>query len=156
MTTSIQPQGQSLLAVIIVLTMMILPTVISVSDASLRSVPLVYKEASLGLGANHLQTIFKVMLPSARSGIIAGIILGVGRAIGETMAIILVAGNPSGGFPFSIFDQVRPLTTNIALELSYAQGLHQEMIFATALILFIFIMILNATIQRITRVKEDK
>ena len=102
MNISPQPQGQSLLAVIIVLSMMILPTVVAVSEAAIRSVPQSYKEASLGLGANKIQTIFKVILPAAKSGISAGVVLGIGRALGETMAVILVAGNPGGGVPNSI------------------------------------------------------
>ncbi len=144
-----QVQGQSLLAVIIVLTIMILPTIVAISVTAIKAVPKSYKEGSLGLGATQMQTNFKVIIPAAKSGIIAGIVLGVGRAIGETMAIILVAGNVAGGIPTSIFDKVRPMTANIALEMSYASGVHQEMLFTTGLVLFIFILILNIIMYRI-------
>ena len=110
-----QPKGQSLLAVIIVLAIMMLPTIITVSETALRAVPKSYKEASLGLGASKTQTTFKIVIPAAKSGILAAVVLGVGRAIGETMAVILVAGN-SPVIPNSIMDSVRPLTTNIVLE----------------------------------------
>lgn len=148
MEFSPQGQGQSLLAVIIVLAIMILPTIIVVSESAISSVPNIYKEASLGLGVTKIQTIFKVIIPVAKSGIAAAIVLGIGRALGETMAIILVAGNTSGGIATSIFDQIRPMTSNIALEMGYATGLHQEMLFATALVLFIFIMGLNIIIYK--------
>ncbi len=142
-TISPQGQGQSLLAVIIVLSMMVMPTVIAMSVSSIRAVNESYKLASLGLGADKIQTSFKVIIPAAKSGIIAGCILGVGRAIGETMAVTLVAGNVSGGVPTSLFDMIRPLTANIALEMGYASGYHQQLLFTTGLILFIFIMLLN-------------
>lgn len=134
--------GNSLLAATIILSIMILPIVISISENSIRSVPKEYKEGSLAMGASQIQTIFKVILPAAKSGIITSIVLGIGRAIGETMAVILVAGN-TPLIPTSILDRVRPMTSNIALEMSYAFGLHQEALFATGVILFIFIMILN-------------
>ena len=121
---------------------MILPTIISISETSIRAVPKKYKEASLAMGATHMQTIFKVILPAAKSGIMASIVLGLGRAIGETMAVILVAGN-TPKIPDSIFDSIRPLTANIAIEMGYASGLHQEALFATGVVLFIFIMLLN-------------
>lgn len=139
--------GNSLLAATIILAIMILPIVISISENSIRAVPKEYKEGSLAMGATHMQTIFKVILPAAKSGIITSIILGVGRAIGETMAVILVAGN-TPLIPTSILDRVRPMTSNIALEMSYAFGLHQEALFATGVILFIFIMILNVLLSR--------
>jgi phosphate transport system permease protein len=150
MTISPQDRGQSLLAVIIVLSVMILPTVITISEAAIRSVPQAYRDGSLALGASKITTIFKVVLPAAKSGILAGIVLGIGRAIGETMAVMLVAGNPIQGIPTSFFDQIRPLTTNIAMEMSYASGLHQEMLFATGVILFAFILLLNFTLNKIT------
>ncbi len=151
-----QVQGQSLLAVILVLAIMILPTVIAISATAIRSVPNAYKEGSLGLGATKMHTNFKVILPAAKSGIIAAVVLGVGRAIGETMAIILVAGNVAGGVPTSLFDKVRPMTANIALEMSYASGVHLGMLYATGLVLFIFILILNIIIYRIlNRAKEQ-
>lgn len=134
--------GNSLLATSIILGIMILPTVISISETSIRAVPKKYKEASLAMGATHMQTIFKVILPAAKSGIMASIVLGLGRAIGETMAVILVAGN-TPKVPDSLFDSIRPLTANIAIEMGYASGLHQEALFATGVVLFVIIMILN-------------
>ena len=143
------PSGDSLLAVILVLTIMILPTIVTVVETSIRAVPMSYKEGSLALGASKIQTIFKVTLPAAKSGILTGVVLGVGRAIGETMAVILVAGNPESGIPQTIFDKVRLLTTNIALEQSYATDMHLQMLFSTAVVLFIFIMIINFVLSRI-------
>lgn len=151
-----QVQGQSLLAVIIVLTIMILPTIVSLSESAIKSVPKSYREASLGLGASKVQTIFKAVLPAAKSGILSATVLGVGRAIGETMAVMMIAGNPTQGLPSSIWSMVRPLTTNIAMEMSYASGRQQEMLFATGVILFIFIMIVNLTLLKITRKAGDK
>lgn len=150
------PSGDSLLAVIIVLTIMILPTIVAVVETSIRAVPKSYKEGSLALGASKMQTIFKVILPAAKSGILTGVILGVGRAIGETMAVILVAGNPEGGIPKTIFDKIRLLTTNIALEQGYAAELHEQMLFSTAVILFIFIMIINLVLSRIQKKAGDR
>ena len=143
------PKGQSLLAVIIVLSIMMLPTIISVAETAIRSVPKQYKEASLALGASQIETIFKVILPAAKSGILTAVVLGMGRAIGETMAVILVAGN-SPIIPSSITDSIRPLTTNIALEMGYAFGTHQEMLFATGVVLFSFILLLNFVIAKIS------
>ena len=147
--------GHSLLAVILVLTIMVLPSIIAISVTSLRAVPKHYKEGSLALGASNIQTIFKVLIPSAKSGILTAIVLGVGRAIGETMAVILVAGNPEGGIPTSIFDQVRLLTTNIVLEQGYATELQEQMLFATVIVLFLFILIINLTLLKI-RKKADR
>ena len=144
-----QPKGQSLLAVMIVLAIMMLPTIVTVSETSIRAVPKSYKEGSLALGTSHIETTFKVVVPAAKSGILAGVVLGVGRAIGETMAIILVAGN-SPIIPTSIFSGVRPLTTNIALEMGYAYGTHQEMLFATGVVLFIFILLLNLLLSKLS------
>lgn len=143
-------QGQSLLAVICVLTIMILPTIISLSETSIRAVPKSYREASLGLGASKTQTIFKSVIPAARSGILSATVLGIGRAIGETMAVMMIAGNNIGGLPTSIFSKIRPLTTNIAMEMSYASGIHQEMLFSTGVILFVFIMVINITLIKLT------
>lgn len=143
------PKGQSLLAVIFVLAIMMLPTIISLSQTAIKSVPKAYKEGSLALGASEIETIFKVTVPAAKSGILAGVILGMGRALGETMAVILVAGN-SIAFPTSIVDSVRPLTTNIALEMGYATGIHQNMLFATGVVLFIFIIIINLVLTKLT------
>lgn len=143
------PKGQSLLAVIIVLSIMMLPTIVSVSETAIRAVPNSYREGSLALGASKIETIFKVVLPASRSGILAAIVLGIGRALGETMAIILVAGN-SPIMPSSLMDSVRPLTTNIALEMGYAFGTHQEMLFATGVVLFTFILILNIVLNKLS------
>ncbi|EPB8161377.1 TPA: phosphate ABC transporter permease subunit PstC [Clostridium perfringens] len=143
------PKGQSLLAVIIVLAIMMLPTVITVSETAIRVVPNAYKEGSLALGASKTETIFKVIVPAAKSGIMTGVVLGIGRAIGETMAVILVAGN-TPVIPSSIMDSVRPLTTNIALEMGYAFGTHQEMLFATGVVLFTFILILNLVLSKLS------
>lgn len=147
--------GNSLLAVIIILAVMILPTVISMSETSLRAVPASLKEGSLALGASHIQTIFKVLLPAAKSGIMASIVLGTGRAIGETMAVILISGN-TPLFPRALTDRVRTLTANIALEMGYASGLHQEMLFSTGVVLFIFIMVLNITLNIILHRKAGE
>jgi phosphate transport system permease protein len=138
--------GNSLLAVIIILAVMILPTIVSISETSLRAVPASYKEGSLALGASHIQTIFRVLLPAARSGVMAAIVLGVGRAIGETMAVILVSGN-TPLIPHALTDRVRTLTANIALEMGYARGLHQETLFASGVVLFVFIMALNIVLN---------
>lgn len=141
--------GNSLLAVNIILGIMILPTIVNISLTSIRAVPSEYKEASLGMGASHIQTIFKVVLPAARSGILTGIVLGIGRAIGETMAVILVAGN-TPAVPDSILAPIRTLTANIAMEMSYAFGLHQDALFATGVVLFAFIMFLNIIFSKLT------
>ncbi|KGR79385.1 phosphate ABC transporter permease subunit PstC [Ureibacillus manganicus] len=142
-------KGQSLIAVILVLAIMMLPTVVTVSETAIRAVPKTYREGSLALGVSHIGTIFKVVVPAAKSGILTAIVLGMGRAIGETMAVILVAGN-SLIIPTSLTDSVRPLTTNIALEMGYAAGTHQEMLFATGIVLFSFILILNFVLARIS------
>ena len=147
--------GNSLLAVIIILAVMILPTIINISYSSIKAVPSTYKEGSLALGASHIQTIFKAMIPAARSGIIAAIVLGVGRAIGETMAVILVAGN-SPRMPLSLLDSVRTLTINIAFEMSYATGLHRDALFATGVVLFVIIMLLNIALNMVLKKKEVK
>lgn len=147
--------GNSLLAVIIILSVMILPTVISMSETSIRAVPSTLKEGSLALGASHIQTIFKVILPASKSGIMASIVLGTGRAIGETMAVILVSGNTTL-IPHAITDRVRTMTANIALEMGYASGLHQETLFATGVILFIFIMLLNITLNILLHRKDGE
>lgn len=149
-------QGQSLLAVIIVLTIMILPTIVSLSETAIRAVPKSYREASLGMGASKIQTIFNVVLPAAKSGILSATVLGIGRAIGETMAVMMIAGNPTAGLPKSIWSMVRPLTTNIAMEMSYASGRQSEMLFATGVVLFVFIMIVNLTLIKITHKAGEK
>ena len=141
--------GNSLLAVNVMLGIMILPTIVNISENAIRSVPKEYKEASLALGASQIQTIFKVILPAARSGILTSVVLGIGRAIGETMAVILVAGN-TPAIPKALTEPMRTLTANIAMEMSYTQGLHQEALFGTGVILFIFIMILNIALNIFT------
>lgn len=151
MKISPMPQGQSLLAVIIVLTMMILPTMIVISENAIASVPSAYRNASYALGASKVYTTIHVIIPAARRGILVGVILGVGRAIGEAMAVVLVAGNVSGGIPLSIFEPIRPLTTNVVLEMSYAQGLHSEMLFATGSMLIVFIVGINLLISKIIK-----
>ncbi len=142
--------GLSLLAGAIILGIMILPTIISISIDALSAVPDLYRDGSIALGATQWQTVQRVVLPAARSGIITAIILGMGRAIGETMAVIMVAGNALK-LPTSVLDPVRTLTSNIALELGYATGRHREALFATGIVLFIIIMILNFTATVITR-----
>ncbi len=141
--------GLSLLAAALILGIMILPTVISISIDAINAVPNIYREGSIALGATQWQTVRKLVLPAARSGIITAIILGMGRAIGETMAVIMVAGNALK-IPTSVLDPVRTLTANIALELGYASGAHREALFATGIVLFIIIMILNTTATLIT------
>lgn len=142
-------KGQSLLAVILVLAIMMLPTIVTVAETAIRAVPRTYKEGSLALGVSEIGTIFRVVVPAAKSGIMTAIVLGLGRAIGETMAVILVAGN-SLIVPTSLTDSIRPLTTNIALEMGYAAGTHQEMLFATGIVLFSFILILNFVLAKIS------
>ena len=142
--------GLSILAVSIILGIMILPTVISISEVSIIALPRHYKEGALALGLTHWQTIRSVVLPSAKSGIIAAVILGIGRAVGETMAVIMVVGN-AVAMPASILDPVRTLTTNIGIEMGYASGQHQQALFATGIVLFVLIMILNAVAQYLTR-----
>lgn len=133
--------GTCLFAVIIVLAVMILPGIISVSETALSAVPKEYEEGSMALGATQIETIFKVSIPAAKSGIAAGVVLGVGRAIGETMAVMMVAGNVAN-MP-QLFNSVTLLTTAVAKEMSYAGGLQREALFSIALVLFVFIMIIN-------------
>lgn len=142
--------GLSLLAASLILGIMILPTVISISIDALSAVPNRYREGSIALGATQWQTVRRVVLPAASSGIITAIILGMGRAVGETMAVIMVAGNALQ-LPTSILDPVRTLTSNIALELGYASGRHREALFATGIVLFVIIMILNLSATVLTR-----
>ncbi len=135
--------GYSVLAGVIVLTIMVLPTVVSISEDSLRAVPVSYREGALALGASHWQTIWNVILPAARSGIMAAVILAMGRAIGETMAMIMVIGNAIL-IPTSPLDPARTLTGNIAVEIMYAGGIHESALFATGIVLFLLIMGLNS------------
>ena len=146
--------GACLLAAILVLAIMILPSIISVSETALRAVPEDYEQASLALGATHLETVFRVTVPAARSGVATAIVLGVGRAIGETMAVIMIAGNQPR-IPDSLLDGVRTLTGNIVTEMGYATGLHREALIATGVVLFVFILIINLLFSIIKR-KESK
>ena len=134
--------GNSILTASILLGIMILPTIISVSESSLNAVPESYYEGARALGATHERSVFYAMLPAAKSGILAGIILGIGRAIGETMAVIMVAGNQAR-IPTSILKGVRTLTANIVIEMGYATDLHRESLIATGAVLFVFILIIN-------------
>jgi len=143
-------QGFSILAGSLILAVMILPTIINISESAIRSVPREYKEGSLALGGSHWQSIYKVIVPAARSGIIAAIILGMGRAIGETMAVIMITGN-STLIPESILSPIRTLTGNIGIEMGYASGEHQQALFATGIVLFLFIMILNVVANLIPK-----
>ncbi len=146
------PAGNTILAGIIVLGVMILPTVITVSETSIRAVPASYREGSLALGASKIYTIFKILVPAARSGIMTAIILGIGRALGETMAIIMVMGN-APAMPEGLLDSARTLTANIAIEMSYASGVHANALYATGVVLLVFIMILNGTLLYLNRQK---
>lgn len=144
--------GLSILAGSIILGIMILPTVISISEVSLLALSPLLKEGAFALGANHWQTIRSVLLPAAKSGILASIILGIGRAVGETMAVIMVLGN-AVALPSSILDPARTLTTNIGIEMGYASGEHQQALFATGIVLLVIIMILNSMAQYAIRRK---
>lgn len=139
------PDGASLLAAIIVLAVMILPSIIKVSITSLDAVPKEYEDASLALGATSTETFFKVSVPAAKSGIAAAVVLGVGRAIGEAMAVMMVSGNVAN-MP-SLFESVRFLTTAVSSEMAYSSGLQQQALFSIALVLFLFIMLINVTLN---------
>ena len=142
--------GSSMLAASIVLGIMILPTVISVSEAAIRAVPESYYEGALALGATHERSVFFTVVPVAKSGILAGVILGIGRAVGETMAVVMVAGNQAI-IPSGVLKGLRTLTANIVLEMGYAADLHRGALIATAAILFVFILIINLTFSLIKR-----
>ena len=144
--------GANLLSAVIVLAIMILPTVINISEAALRAVPAGMKAASLALGASHMQTIFKMIIPAAKSGIVTAVVLGVGRAIGEAMAITLVSGS-SVNIPLP-FNSVRFLTTAIVSEMGYAQGTHRQVLFTIGLVLFAFIMVINVCLGKILKKGE--
>ena len=144
--------GANLISAVLVLALMILPTVINISESALRAVPSHLKSASLALGATKIQTIFQVILPAAKSGIITAVVLGTGRAIGEAMAITLVSGS-SVNFPLP-FNSVRFLTTAIVAEMGYASGLHREVLFTIGLVLFAFIMIINISLNGILKKGE--
>ena len=142
--------GTSMLAASVVLGIMILPTIIGVSESAIRSVPESYYEGSLGLGASHERSVFFAVLPAAKSGILAAIILGLGRAVGETMAVVMVAGNQAI-IPEKLTQGVRTMTANIVLEMGYATDLHREALIATAVVLFVFILLINLTFSVIKR-----
>ncbi len=142
--------GFSVLSGAIILAIMILPTIINISEVSIRAVPKEYKEASLAIGATHWQTIIRVILPAARSGIVTSVVLGAGRAIGETMAVLMVAGN-APIMPAGILSMVRTLTMNIVTDMGYASGDHMTSLFTTSMVLFVFIMFLNIAINIFAR-----
>ena len=146
--------GMSIATASILLGIMILPTVIGMSEASIRAVPATYYEGSIALGATHERSVMKVILPAAKSGVLSSVILGIGRAIGETMAVILVAGNQPR-MPKGLFKGVRTMTTNIVMEMAYAADQHREALIATAAVLFIFILIINTVFLIVKRRGEN-
>ena len=139
-------RGMSVLTASVLLGLMILPTIISVSETSIRAVPESYYEGGLALGASHERSVFFTVLPAAKSGIFAGVVLGIGRAVGETMAVMMVAGNQAV-IPGSMLSGVRTLTTNIVLEMGYSTDLHREALIGTAVVLFVFILIINLSLS---------
>lgn len=143
-------KGNVMLTACILLGIMILPTIIGVTESAIRSVPESYYEGALALGATHERSIFTVTLPAAKSGILAGVVLGIGRAIGETMAVIMVAGNQPR-MPQGLLKGVRTMTTNIVMEMGYAADLHREALIATAVVLFVFILIINVSVSLLNR-----
>ena len=145
--------GKGILTASILLGIMILPTIVNTAEASLRAVPDQYFDGALALGATKERCIFRVVIPAARSGILSGVILGIGRAIGETMAVVMIAGNQAI-LPESITSGVRTLTSNIVLEMGYASGLHRGALIGTAVVLFVFILIINLCFSIVTRKKE--
>jgi phosphate transport system permease protein len=142
--------GNSILSACILLGIMILPTVIGIAESALRAVPEQYYEGALALGAGHYRSLFFVMLPAAKSGVLAAVVLGVGRAIGETMAVIMVAGNQAR-MPVSLFKGVRTLTANIVIEMGYATELHRGALIATGVVLFVFILLINLSFSALKR-----
>lgn len=145
--------GSSMITASILLGMMILPTIIGLTESALRAVPTQYYEGAVALGGTHERAIFTVVLPAAKSGVVAAIVLGIGRAIGETMAVIMVAGNQPR-MPEGIFRGVRTLTANIVIEMGYASGLHREALIATGVVLFVFILLLNFCVALLKRGKN--
>ena len=145
--------GSSILAASVLLGIMILPTVIGVSEAALRAVPSAYYEGAVAMGVRHERAIFTVMLPAAKSGVLAGVVLGIGRAIGETMAVIMVAGNQPR-LTGNMLKGIRTMTANIVIEMGYATGLHREALIATGVVLFVFILIINLTFSILKRRKQ--
>ena len=147
------PDGASLLAAIIVLSVMVLPSIINVSMTALEAVPKEYEDASLSLGASPIETYMRVTVPAAKSGIATAVVLGVGRALGEAMAVMMVSGN-APNMP-SLFESVRFLTTAVASEMSYSSGLHRQALFSIALVLFLFIMLINAALNFILKHRKE-
>ena len=145
--------GLSILTAAVLLGLMILPTIINVSEAAIRAVPDKYYQGALALGATHERSVFRTVLPAAKSGIMAGIVLGIGRAIGETMAVIMVVGNQPR-MPKVIFEGARTLTANIVIEMGYATGLHREALIATGVVLFVFILLINSLFSLLKRKEE--
>lgn len=144
-----------MLAAIILLGIMILPTIVGVTEAAIRGVPESYYEGSLALGATKERSIYAVMLPAAKSGILAGIVLGIGRAIGETMAVVMIAGNQPR-MPKGLLKGVRTMTMNIVTDMGYATGLHRQALIATAVVLFVFILIINLSLSLLNRRSENE
>lgn len=142
--------GKGVLTASVLLGIMILPTIINVSESAIRAVPESYYEGALALGATHERSVFATMLPAAKSGIFAGVILGIGRSIGETMAVVMIAGNQKI-IPDSLLDGVRTMTANIVLEMGYAEGLHREALIATGVVLFVFILLINISFSLLKR-----
>lgn len=142
--------GSSILTASLLLGMMILPTIIGVTESAIRAVPAQYYEGAVALGATHERAIFRVILPAAKSGVVAGIVLGIGRAIGETMAVIMVAGNQAR-MPAGIFRGIRTLTANVVIEMGYATDLHREALIATGVVLFVFILLINFSVALLNR-----
>lgn len=145
--------GATILSAILLLGIMILPTVINISESAIRAVPASYYEGALAVGASHERSVFFVVLPAAKSGIFASVILGIGRAVGETMAVVMVAGNQPR-IPTSLFQGARALTSNIVMEMGYAEGLHRESLIATGIVLLVFIFGINMLFLWITRKKD--
>ena len=146
--------GSNMLTASILLAIMILPTIVGVTESAIRSVPGSYYEGSLALGATHERSVFCAILPAAKSGLIAGVVLGIGRAIGETMAVIMVAGNQAR-MPAGLLRGIRTLTSNIVLEMGYAADLHREALIATGVVLFVFILIINLAVSLLNRRAEN-
>lgn len=146
--------GSSILAASVLLGLMILPTVIGITESALRAVPEELYDGAVALGANHQRAVFRVLLPAAKSGVLAGVVLGIGRAIGETMAVIMVAGNQAR-MPAGILKGIRTLTANIVIEMGYAEGLHREALIATGVVLFVFILIINLSFSALRRRGEQ-
>lgn len=145
--------GNSILTASLLLGIMILPTIIGVSESAIRAVPDSYYEGSLALGASHERSVFFTVLPAAKSGLLAGVVLGIGRAVGETMAVVMVAGNQAR-MPMELYKGVRTLTANIVLEMGYATDLHREALIATAVVLFVFILLINLSFSALKHKEE--